>query len=264
MTSPFADKDLRAYITQGGRTQSVAPMTRPPDVIYTFGKGGATCCLAVQSGFGYGINSEYGRAPCPRHTEPRHRVLFVDNPYRRYRHEAHLQVVATLRPRYATVRDMMTPEQCHESGIDYYEPRQILDWAAELREHAERVIVVPKAVEYLDQIPDEYAIGIPVPSQYGAEALPLESYRGRRCHLLGGAWSRQLSYLYLLGDDVASLDMNYIHRIAMFGQYVDPAGQTHSLKDLLPFDSANALYIAFSISCGAIRAALAALYDGDK
>ncbi len=87
----------------------------------------------------------------------------------------------------------------------------------------------------------------------------LDAFRGRRIHLLGGTWARALSYLYLLGDDVVSMDMNSMQLLAKSGLFVDPAGETHHLKDTLPFSTTNTLAIAFAISCGSIQHALDSL-----
>jgi len=191
-----------------------------------------------------------------RSVEARHRVAFVDNSFKRYDYKRHLEAVSALRPKYATVRDMMTREQCANARISYFEPSEIVDQANELSQYAENVIVIPKSTEYLDLIPSHFMIGLPVPSSYGSDVLPLDCYHGRRVHLLGGSWARQLSYLYLLGNGVVSFDTNAIQLLAKYGQYTDPAGQIHSLKDTLPFETKNALNIAFSISCGSIQLAL--------
>lgn len=252
----FGGRNLADSLQTPGTPTPTRRLTRRPEAIYTFGKGDASCCVAVQAGFSYGINSIYARQHCPRH-----QPVFVDNGFKRYDHATHRAVVNELRPRYATVRDLMTPEQCQEAGIAYYPPEQILAWYADLKPLAQQVILIPKDVRYLDLCPAGALIGVPVPSQYGADALPLACYRDRRVHLLGGSWARQLSYLYALGDAVVSFDTNQIQRLARYGQYIDPAGQPHSLRNLLPFDTTNALLIAFSISCGSIQAALDRLYE---
>lgn len=156
---------------------------------------------------------------------------------------------------------MMPKDMCLATGITYYEPAQILDWAEELREFAEHVIVIPKSPKYMSLIPDYFVLGLPSPTSYGAEneihqPVPPEAYQGRKIHILGGSWARQLSYLYFYGDDIVSMDSNYIAKIAMLRQFIDPAGQVHDLKEVIHFELSQALHIAFSISCSSIHTAL--------
>ncbi|MBX7254629.1 MAG: hypothetical protein K1X50_21785, partial [Candidatus Promineofilum sp.] len=134
------------------------PRQLPLDVIYTLQGADATCCLAVQAGLGYGINSGgYRLCPYTHELSGRHDVMFIDNEYSKYKHDKHMAAVAKFRPRYATVRDIMTPEQCERAGIEHFPLEQILDWAEELQEHAENVIVIPK-YDCLDLIPDKFML----------------------------------------------------------------------------------------------------------
>lgn len=232
--------------------ETSARLTRKPEAFYT--GGNSTCCIAVNAGFRRGAGSHFLKNICPKHP-----IDFLVNTYR-YRHAEHMAAIAAHHPAYATVRDMMTPEQCARDGIEYYPPEQLLDFAREAQARgAGNVIVIPKHLDYLAQVPAEFVVGLPVPSSFGVDVLPLEAYRGRRIHLLGGTWARALSYLYLLGDDVVSMDMNSMQLLAKSGLFVDPAGETHSLKDTLPFSTSNTLAIAFAISCGSIQHALASL-----
>ena len=249
-------KNLLSHLAVAGQTMPHGAFTKRPDVIFTFGKGTATCCIAVSAGFNYGINSSYYRSACLRSVEKKHEIVFVDNPFKKYDYTKHLRIVADVKPKYATVRDMMTKEQCADAGIDYFDPLLILEQAEQLRQFANNVIVIPKSEKYVSLIPHWFVIGLPVPSSYGSDALPLECYQGRRVHLLGGSWARQLSYLYTIGNGVVSLDTNYIQLIAKKGGYVDPVGQVHQIKDIIPFDVRNVMNIAFSISCGSIQLAL--------
>lgn len=215
------------------------------------------CCIAHEYGLLHGINSGIEKQKCPKHD-----ALFIDNEFTKpYNHEKHVDVIKRHRPKYATVRDIMPPEMCGRLGVQYYPPEQVIDWAWELKEYANEVIIIPKTLEYLGQVPEEFMIGYPMPSGYiqGEELLPPEAYNGKRLHLLGGSWARQLSYLYFFGDDVVSMDGNYIAKIGMLRQFVDPAGQVHSLNEVVKFQLNNALHIAFSISCSSIQTALNAL-----
>ena len=238
------------------------PRNLPIDVIYTLQMADCTCCLAVQAGLKYGIQSgQYRLCPYTEQLSGRHKVVFVDNDYFNYDHETHLRAVRELRPKYATVRDVMTEAQCREAGIQYYSLEQILEWAAELDEYAENVIVIPK-YNCIDQIPEKYMLGYSVPTSHGGTPLPLELFRGRRVHLLGGSWRDQLRYMAALGDDVVSVDNNYIQRIASeFGNYILPDGETRQLADSGFGYLTNVRYAALALSFGAMGAKINELYQ---
>lgn len=57
------------------------------------------CCISSQFGFKSGINSD---APNSCKTC---KIDFVDNPFMKYDHEKHFEVVKEVRPKYATIRD---------------------------------------------------------------------------------------------------------------------------------------------------------------
>lgn len=249
-------KNLSDYLAQAQENVTkTSKLSRKPDIYLTYGGGMSLCCIASEYNISHGINSSIEKQKCPKH-----RAEFIDNEYTKpYNHQKHLEVVHRQAPKYATVRDIIPESICKETGIVYYEAEQILEWAEELKQYAENVIVIPKHQDYLKVIPNHFIIGFPVPSGYGLqgeERLPIapEEYRGRKLHLLGGSWARQLSYLYLFGDNVVSIDNNYIVKLAMLRQFVDPAGKTHTLD--LPFELKRALHVSFSISCSSIETAL--------
>tara|TARA_Y100000590_G_scaffold259805_2_gene291840 strand:- start:10274 stop:11581 length:1308 start_codon:yes stop_codon:yes gene_type:complete len=157
----------------------------------------------------------------------RKKIRFVDNEFKEYDHDVHVAAVKELNPKYATVRDVMTRPQCEEAGIDFYPLEQILEMAAEVQEHAERVMLIPK-YDCLDDIPEEFMLGYSVPSSYGGTPMPLEAFKGRDTHLLGGSWKLQRNALAVLGKDVVSLDNNNIMTIAKYGvSTTATGGQTY-------------------------------------
>jgi len=169
-----------------------------------------------------------------------------------------------LKPKYATVRDAMTQAQCNAAEIEYYSLEQILDWAEELSQYAENVIVIPKYAEAIEKIPAKYVLGYSVPTSHGGTPLPIEMFQGRRVHLLGGSWKKQLSYMAALGDDVVSFDNNYIQLQANFGGFVYPDGETGQLTETLNLPSlTNPRYTALAISFGSIGAKVNELYGGN-
>jgi hypothetical protein len=240
-----------------GVTSGARPSSRvlPLDFIYTWGAPDATCCIAVQAGLKYGVRStDYRRRGlCPYVTQwpDLHRIVFVDNEYADYDHALHLSVVQELRPTYATVRDVMTREQCRDAGIAYYPLDTILAWAEEIAQYAENVIVIPK-FDCIDNIPDCHMLGYSVPSSYGGTPLSVDLFRHRRVHLLGGSWKKQLEHLAALGDAVVSIDNNYINRMAEFGQFDNGDGHMQRVQDVGCRSTNNPRYAALALSFGLI------------
>lgn len=215
------------------------------------------CCLAVRSGWSYGVRSgERDRACRACDTWRLHRPMFVDNDYEHYDHARHRAIVAHWTPKYATVRDVMTPEQCEAAGIDFYPLEQILEWAEDLLETgAENIIVIPK-VDVLDKIPEKYVIGYSVPSSYGGTPLPTEAFKGRRVHLLGGSPNAQLSYWKRLPDEVVSIDNNSLLRVAQWGTVWKKDATSGTLSDfgIEAGDTTNPMYVALALSFGFVGA----------
>jgi hypothetical protein len=229
------------------------PRNLPIDVIYTLQMADCTCCLAVQAGLSYGIQSaRYRLCPYTDELGERHKVMFIDNDYFDYKHDDHLKVVQFLKPKYATVMDVMTKEQCQKDKVSFFELSQILEWAEELSQYAENVIVIPKYAEALDKIPDKFMLGYSVPTSHGGTPLPVESFKGRRVHLLGGSWKDQLAHMAVLGDDCVSLDTNYVQKIAKFGNYVTPEGEAKQMQEIGFGYLTNVRYATLALSFGAI------------
>lgn len=174
-------------------------------------------------------------------------INFVDNEFKDYDHDKHLDAVRTLRPKYATVRDVMTRSQCEAADIDYYPLDRILEMAAEINEFAENVMIIPK-FDCIDQIPEQFMLGYSIPTAYGATPISLEAFRGRRTHLLGGNWKRQRNALAILGEDVVSLDNNHLMNIARWGQCYDPTGRSVTVAEVMPGYYGNVVAMMLSMS----------------
>lgn len=161
------------------------------------------------------------------------RIGLMDNEWHDYDHAAHVEGVREARPKYATVRDVMTKAQCEAAGVEFIPLERILEMAEEVAEYADEVIVIPK-YDCLDKIPERYVIGFSVPTSYGGTPMPASLLQGRRVHLLGGSWRNQRSYLDVLGQDVVSLDNNHLLRVSEFGDFTLPDGTRLSLRNLDP------------------------------
>jgi uncharacterized protein DUF6610 len=259
----YTENELAALLKtfQIPKTTRTNPRKLPLDMIYTLQMADCTCCLAVQAGLKYGINSAHYRI-CPYEHEltGRHEVCFIDNDYFHYQHDIHLAAVAKFKPKYATVCDLMSEQQCKEDGLAYHPFEEIMDWAEALREHAENVILIPK-YDCLDRIPDHFMLGYSIPTSHGGTPLHPERFKGRRLHLLGGSWSKQLDYLDYFGDDVRSVDNNHVAKVASeWGQFVNAEGQAVSLTEAGFGMLNNPRYVALAISFGAIGAKVNELY----
>jgi hypothetical protein len=186
------------------------------DVIIT-GTVRTFCCMACEAGFYYGIQS--GNKVCKYHSEKWHKILFIDNNYKDYDHQKHLDYIIEYKPKYATTRDLMTKEQCESLGITYYDFDTVMVMAEEIEKYADNVIIIPK-YDCLDDIPERYVLGYSVPTSHGGTPLPIEMFSGRRIHLLGGSWKNQLTHYEKVKDDVVSIDHNYISSISRYGTFV--------------------------------------------
>jgi len=196
----------------------------PLDLIYSFSPYATTTFIAKEFGWLCGSISK----ECHRYVDKdkyrnrfdwSHKIEFIDNEWKGYDHERHLKAVSYFKPKYATTRDIMSSDQCRENDIEYYTFDQIMDFAEEVDEHAENTILIPK-YDCIDKIPEKYVLGFSVPTSYGGTEVNYEAFKGRPIHLLGGSWKLQLQYLEFFGDDVISIDNNYIYKIGEFGQYV--------------------------------------------
>jgi len=226
--------------------------TLPIDMVISIAGGGPYCCIAVVAGLKYGKMSGSSVSPCHEMYQGRHDLIFIDNNYQKYNHEVHFNYVKQHKPKYATVRDAMTKEQCREAGVDYYSLEQILEMGEELNEYAENVIVIPK-YDCIDDIPAKYMLGYSIPTSYGGTPLPLGAFEGRNVHLLGGSWQQQRNALELLGDDVKSADNNQVLLLARYGTWNNADGSTTASTNRFG-EVSNIAIIAFTISCGAIAA----------
>lgn len=166
------------------------------------------------------------------------RLAFMDNEWKGYVHARHVADVEATRPIMATVRDLMTREQCAAAGIEFFTIEQTIEMATEIVERGgvEDIILIPK-FDCLDRIPDTIAgarvvLGYSVPSSYGATPLDPMTFMGRPIHLLGGPWRRQRALLHLLGESVVSFDNNHYFMVSHFGRYCAADGTLLSINDL--------------------------------
>lgn len=248
-----------------------SPRQLPLDAIFTItpqSYNAAYAMMAVYAGLKVGTQS--GHLRDLEHAERwswRYGITFVDNAWDDYDHSVHIDYLARCaevvgRPKYATVRDMVTKKQAAQMGVKHYTIDQTLRMAEDVARYVEHPILIPKYPKALDEAPAEYVLGYSVTSSYGATPLPAERFRGRQVHLLGGSWANQLRYLQLLGEDVVSLDFNQGMKLAAVGSYVLPDGGSASVTELPGINVNNIYTVALALSMGHIGQAVYDLTTG--
>lgn len=219
------------------------------DLLYTIQTADSTCCLAVQAGMQYGIPSHHATlCPCTASLSGRRRVTCVYADYHTYLHARHAEVVADLRPKYTTTQDVQTP----------HELAQVLEQAEELALYAEQVIIIPK-YDCIAAIPEKFLIGYSLSGD-----VPIEAVKGRRVHLFGGNWKRQIQALKILQEGVVSIDGSHLLNLAQKGKFYLPDGEERSLQRLGIPAVSNPRYICVALSVGAMVAKVSALYTGQE
>lgn len=254
------------FTADGLESNKIVPLdslrpTKKPDMIYTFAQSDGSCCMAYDAGLYYGSRTVKS-VVCERHP-----VTFMDNEWKDYDHNVHLEVVAKHRPRYSTVLDVLTKGQCELMGLPYVPLDQILKWAEELEQYADNVIVIPK-YDCIDEIPEKYMLGYSVPSSYGGTPLAFDRFAGRRVHLLGGSVRAQYYLWAKYPDEVVSIDTNYVHLVAKYAQvagtdiHYKNGGLTSPIPDRREFTvtdigimkAPNHLYVAFCMNVALLAA----------
>jgi hypothetical protein len=220
--------------------------TVPLDLFFSGSCTSAEAMVAVRMGWQVGSISTAAasvRALFARHPNAA-RLGFMDNDWHDYDHAAHVAACKEFGPRYATTRDLLTKAQAQAAGVEWYSFDDTMAMAADVAAAGvDNVVVIPKYAAAVDRIPAtigdaRVVLGYSVPTSYGGTPVPSRAFVGRPVHLLGGSWAKQRAYLNVLGDDVVSLDNNYLLRIAEFGQCYLPDGSVRTVWDVADFISA--------------------------
>lgn len=102
----------------------------------------------------------------------------------------------------------------------------INDFASQLRQFCENVIIVPHSPGEVDEVPEWAIVGYSTPTQYAGTEAPIWEYTGRDVHILGGTMPQIEVVVDHLRDDIVSLDTNTMHRDAtQFGEYWSPSNR---------------------------------------
>lgn len=154
---------------------------------------------------------------------------FCDQDFKRPNLTRYLLALEKSKPTMATAPDWEREEQLSE----------ILEWAEEVAQYAEIVVIIPKVLRGIKRLPKSIGgktiyLGYSVATSYGNTPVHLTEFIGWPVHLLGGCplvqariagvfsgdliWFRELPKL-----NVVSVDCNYHLLMATrFNQYFDP------------------------------------------
>ena len=187
-------------------------MSQKPLLFYC-GNGGRSPYdrIATEENWKLGIRSD--------NPTPTRKVDFVDNNYKNYNHQIHLDMVRHCRPHLATARDIQEKSDLH----------QILTEAEEISQYCDFVILIPKVIVKLPQLNFPWLFGYSVPTSYGECTLPLSFFDGNLVHLLGGSPSSQAKLAEKM--QVYSIDGNYSMKIAKFGKSCWPGCSGIKIKE---------------------------------
>lgn len=231
----------------------------PVDAIITIPPTDPLAFMAAKMGFKVGTNSSQRKTwQHPENWNWAFPLTFLDCEFKKYNHELHLEACKILQPKYAVVRDIMTPEQCEEMGIEYFNFDTIMRFAQEIEPHTGNVILVPK-YDCLSDIPQKYILGYSIPTKYAGTPLPVEMFRHRPVHLLGGSWKR-IRALLEVHSNIISFDCNHLWRVSVYGSFCYPDGKQHSTKDISS-QLTSPMYVAVLLSLNHIAYALHDIFE---
>ena len=179
------------------------------DLIYCAAGNQRFMEIAVAAGYRYG-------AQLPRTVYGP--LYFVDQDWTRPNRSAYLAALAAHRPHMATVLDWERPDQLSE----------VLGWAEDAAAFVDRVLIIPKVIGGIDQIPRQVGgkpvvLAYSVPTTYGGTPIHPCKFVGWPVHLLGGSppWQmrlwryfRQLEAEGAPPTPVVSVDGNYAQKLA--------------------------------------------------
>lgn len=114
----------------------------------------------------------------------------------------------------------------------------INDFAADLRQHAQNVIIVPHEPGEIETVPEWAVVGYSTPTGYAGTDAPVWEYYGRDVHILGGKIDQIRELWSYLRDEIVSIDCNSFHRGAT--SYAKWWGQSTPSWNKLPTTVAKA------------------------
>ena len=134
----------------------------------------------------------------------KYKIQFLDFTYKKPDIDKHLQLCKIIKPKYVSAPDIFNEMELDEK----------LDFANELRNYSENVIIIPKCANIIDRIEKKFMIGFSIPTSYGGtEGIAVWDITNYDIHLLGGSPAKQLWYKHYFRN-IISLDGNSYIKIA--------------------------------------------------
>lgn len=222
------------------------------DLIYCAAGNPRLRAIAVAAGYRYG-------AQLPRTVYGP--LYFADQDWKRPNRAGYMAALAAHRPHMATVLDWERADQLPE----------VLSWAEDAAAFVERVLIIPKVMGGIGQLPRSVGgkpvvLGYSVPTAFGGTELPIWEFAGWPIHLLGGSPQAQMhAWAHLRAvAEVVSADGNYAQKMAVrYCQFWVPGTARYAKNRWWPtlveadgqrWDS-DGPYEAFTRSCAHIWAA---------
>ena len=202
-----------------------------PNLIYCTHRNKRYSQIAIDNGYLFGA-----RLPSKNHFP----LYFADQDFKLPNRERYINAVRKEKPNMATVLDLDNPDKFNE----------VMDWAEEIAEHVQDIIIIPKCDDVIRKIPYQIygkrvVLGYSVPTSYGRSAIPIDCFNGREVHLLGGSPMTQMDiFVKASGLKIISADGNYLSYISKFGAYLDRFGRQRYITK-----ECDAIYTAFKLSC---------------
>lgn len=177
---------------------------RVPVLIYCADGNRRFAEIAIDAGFKYGA-----QVPNTVYFEP----FFCDQDWKRPNREKYIAALAQHKPHIASVLDFERQEQLSE----------VLGWAEDAAQHADVVMIIPKVIGGIDQLPRTIGgkpvrLGYSVPTKFSGTQVPVWEFAGWPIHLLGGSPRAQFRLSHYL--NVTSVDGNMFQLMAVkYGAY---------------------------------------------
>ena len=190
------------------------------DIIYCASGNKRFAQIAIDAGFKYG-----SRLPATTYFQP----YFVDQDYKNPNREKYMKAVSEWKPYMATVLDWQREDQFNE----------VMDWAEEVSQHVELIIIIPKILGTINHIPKyvnqkPVRLGFSYPSTYGSASFSILDEMidwPNGVHILGGSPEKQMMICqgkfkyprkrtkptvdFLMSQlDIRSIDGNYMQLMA--------------------------------------------------
>ena len=174
------------------------------DIIYCAGGGQKLAEIAIEEGFLYGSRSDdIRKLRCNG---------LIDINWKMYDWDDHLVKIENHKPKYAVVPDIMRKTELERA----------LTQGEAILTLGSKPIIIPKIPGICKQIPEDYVIGISIPTSYAGFLPEVAELRGRKVHLLGGSPPQQREVFWYLSSfdvEIGSVDINCHSKASDYGSY---------------------------------------------